>query len=125
MQTLATTKRNRTTTMTSDYYEENGIYYPKSESLHHPRVERFKRRRQRNQGLAAVTGGIVGGALLTPLGLTPVGIAVGGFVCHRITKTTGRVMQARLAQSLEQQEACRDEALHGATNESRDIVLSQ
>lgn len=60
-----------------------------------PRVQAFKERRQRQQAAAAVTGGIVGGVLLGPLGG-----ALVGFIAHGATKSIGRRRQARLEKSL-------------------------
>lgn len=122
------TTSNKKQTSTIHCHEENGIVY---QCDVHPRVQRFKATRQRNQKLAAVTGGVVGGALLTPLGLTPVGIAVGGWVCHRVTKTTGRALQARMERQLEahgqEERQERQEALthQDATTLSQAVVLGQ
>mmetsp|Transcript_5825 Transcript_5825/g.11894 ORF Transcript_5825/g.11894 Transcript_5825/m.11894 type:complete len:162 (+) Transcript_5825:825-1310(+) len=64
-----------------------------------PRVQAFKERRRTQQATAAVTGGIVGGIFLGPLGAVLV-----GFMAHGTTKSIGRRRQARLEKRIAAEE---------------------
>lgn len=62
-------------------------------------LHRHKQARKRSQAVAAVSGGVIGGILLGPIGLV-----AGSLILHGTTKASGRRRERKLRERLEQQQ---------------------